>query len=68
MTDDRPEPRTRTSAEPVTPQVWGRENVARAAESWGAGLSPEAILKKQRWRDDRIAALVAHKKAQPKAV
>jgi 3-hydroxyacyl-CoA dehydrogenase len=57
----------RTSAEPVKPQVWGKENVARAAESWGPGLGPDAILTKQRWRDDRIAALVAHRKAQPKA-
>ena len=57
----------RTSAEPVMPEVWGKENVARAAESWGSGLSPEAILDKQRWRDDRIAALVAHKKSQPQS-
>ena len=57
----------RTSARPVTPDVWGAENVARAVASWGKAPSSEAILKKQRWRDDRIAALVAHKKAQPKA-
>ena len=57
----------RTSARPVTPEVWGKENVGRAAASWGRAPSPEEILKKQRWRDDRIAALVAHKKAQPRA-
>jgi L-gulonate 3-dehydrogenase len=57
----------RTSARPVTPDVWGQENVARAVASWGKAPSSEAILQKQRWRDDRIAALVAHKKAQPKA-
>jgi L-gulonate 3-dehydrogenase len=57
----------RTSARPVTPDVWGKENVARAVDSWGKAPSSEDILKKQRWRDDRIAALVAHKKAQPKA-
>jgi 3-hydroxyacyl-CoA dehydrogenase len=56
----------RTSARPVTPEVWGKANVDRAVKSWGRTPSPEAILKKQRWRDDRIAALVAHKKAQPK--
>ena len=55
----------RTSAEPVTPELWGKDNVARAVESWGRAPSPDAILDKQRWRDDRIAALVAHKKAQP---
>ena len=40
-----------------------------SAARWRAGAvrrRSEAILKKQRWRDDRIAALVAHKKAQPK--
>lgn len=57
----------RTSAEPVTPEIWGKENIGRAVESWGRAPSSEAILKKQRWRDDRIAALVAHKKTQPKA-
>jgi 3-hydroxyacyl-CoA dehydrogenase len=57
----------RTSAEPVTPQVWGKENVDRAVASWGRAPTPDAILKKQRWRDDRIGALVAHKKAQPKS-
>jgi hypothetical protein len=47
--------------------VWGKENVARAVGSWGRSPSGEAILKKQRWRDDRIAALVAHKKGQPQS-
>ncbi len=55
------------SSRPVTPDVWGKENVARAVESWGRAPSSADILKKQRWRDDRIAALVAHKRAQPKA-
>jgi L-gulonate 3-dehydrogenase len=55
----------RTSAEPVTPELWGKENVERAVTSWGHAPSPDAILDKQRWRDDRIAALVAHKKSQP---
>ena len=57
----------RTSARPVTPDVWDKENIGRAVESWGRAPSQDAILKKQRWRDDRIAALVAHKKAQLKA-
>ena len=57
----------RTSSAPVTPEVWGKENIARAAASWGRSPSPEDILEKQRWRDDRLAALVAHKKGQPKA-
>jgi 3-hydroxyacyl-CoA dehydrogenase len=56
----------RTSADPVTPDLWSADNIARAAASWGRAPSPEEILKKQRWRDDRLAALLAHKKAQPK--
>jgi 3-hydroxyacyl-CoA dehydrogenase len=57
----------RTSAEPVTRDVWGEENVERAVRSWGRAPSSSDILEKQRWRDDRIAALVAHKKGQPKS-
>lgn len=57
----------RTSARPVAPEVWGKENINRAVESWGRTPSQEAILDKQRWRDDRIAALVAHKNEQPKS-
>jgi L-gulonate 3-dehydrogenase len=55
----------RTSADPVTPDLWSTDNTARAALSWGRSPAPDEILKKQRWRDDRLAALVAHKKSQP---
>jgi L-gulonate 3-dehydrogenase len=54
------------SSRPVTPEVWSKDNVARAVESWGRAPTREAIASKSRWRDERIAALVAHKKAQPK--
>jgi L-gulonate 3-dehydrogenase len=57
----------RTSAEPVTPEIWSKDNIGRAVESWARAPSSEAILQKQRWRDDRIAALVAHKKSQPQS-
>lgn len=46
--------------------VWGEENVARVAKSWGRSPSATEIATKSRWRDERIAALVAHKKSQPK--
>ena len=52
---------------PVTPERVGQGERGRAVESWGRAPSPEAILEKQRWRDERIAALVAHKKSQPKS-
>jgi 3-hydroxyacyl-CoA dehydrogenase len=58
---------TELASKPVTPELWGAANIARVASSWGRSPSPEAILEKQRWRDDRLAALVAHKKSQPKA-
>jgi 3-hydroxyacyl-CoA dehydrogenase len=57
----------RVSSRPVTPEVWGADNIARVAASWGRAPSSEAILDKQRWRDERLAALVAHKRSQPKS-
>jgi L-gulonate 3-dehydrogenase len=55
------------SSTPVTPAVWGKDNVVRAAESWGRNPSNDDIAGKSRWRDERIAALVAHKKGQPRS-
>jgi 3-hydroxyacyl-CoA dehydrogenase len=52
------------SSRPVTPDVWGAENRARIAKSWGQSPTPEQIAEKSRWRDDRLAALRAHKRAQ----
>jgi 3-hydroxyacyl-CoA dehydrogenase len=58
---------TELASKPVTPELWGAENIARVAASWGRAPSPEASLDKQRWRDDRLAALVAHKRGQAMA-
>ena len=55
------------SSTPVTPAVWGKDNVVRAAESWGRNPSNDDIAGKSRWRDERIAALVAHKRGQPRS-
>ena len=55
------------ASKPVTPELWGKDNVGRAVASWGRSPSPQDILDKQRWRDDRLAALVAHKRAQSEA-
>jgi 3-hydroxyacyl-CoA dehydrogenase len=52
---------------PVTRELWGSENVGRAVASWGRTPSAAQIANKQRWRDERIAALIAHKKSQPPA-
>ena len=40
------------------------DNVAKVMASWGRTPSPEDVAKKSRWRDERLAALVAHKKGQ----
>ena len=52
------------SSRPVTPDVWARENIARAAATAGEPLSSGEITAKSRWRDERLAALLAHKRAQ----
>ena len=39
-------------------------NVAKVMESWGRTPSPDDVARKSRWRDERLAALAAHKKAQ----
>jgi L-gulonate 3-dehydrogenase len=54
------------AAKPVTPELWGKENIARVVKSWCRSPSPQDILDKQRWRDERLAALVAHKRTQQK--
>jgi len=41
--------------------------VARVVEAWGETPTREQIAGKSRWRDARLAALVAHKKGQPQS-
>ncbi len=52
------------ASRPYTPDVLGPENVARVMASWGGTPRPEDIAKKSRWRDERLAALQAHKTSQ----
>ncbi len=52
------------SSRPFTPDLFEAENVARIAQSWGKSPTPDEIAIKSRWRDDRLAALQAHKKQQ----
>lgn len=44
--------------------VWNDENWQRAAQAWGPAPSTEQIARKSLWRNQRLAALAAHKKAQ----
>lgn len=52
------------SEPPVTQELWSEENRQRVADSWGPKPTAEHVADKSLWRDDRLAALVAHKRAQ----
>jgi 3-hydroxyacyl-CoA dehydrogenase len=47
-----------------SPTVWDDAQWKRACEAWGRSPSPAQIAGKTLWRDERLAALVAHKRAQ----
>jgi len=49
------------------PSIYSGEKLKRVLGGWGATPSPAQIATKMEWRDGRLAALVAHKKSQPKA-
>ena len=55
----------RTTADPPTPAVWSEENIARVMEAWGRSPSKEEVARRTAWRDKRLTALMAHKRAQP---
>ena len=44
--------------------VWDDANWAKAVEAWGRSPTAEEIAVKTRWRDERLAALRAHKQSQ----
>lgn len=52
---------------PPPEKVWDKSTIDRIVADWGKALDPEQVRAKSRWRDERLAALVAHKKGQPKA-
>ena len=57
----------RIAGDPATPAVFEPDNVARVTAAWGRTPAPDDILRKSAWRDRRLAALQAHKRAQPKS-
>src|SRR3954463_3568819 len=57
----------RIAADPATPAVFEADNVARILAAWNRTPAPDEILRKSAWRDRRLAALQAHKRAQPKS-
>ena len=45
---------------------FGKRNVARILEQWGAAPTPEGVKRLSDWRDARLAALKAHKLKAPR--
>ena len=54
----------RYAADPAPRTVWDDAQWKLAAQAWGRTRTPAWVADKSRWRDDRLAALVAHKHAQ----
>jgi 3-hydroxyacyl-CoA dehydrogenase len=48
-------------------KIYGGENLRRILDEWGRTPSPAQVTEKMQWRDRRLAALIAHKRAQPPA-
>jgi 3-hydroxyacyl-CoA dehydrogenase len=55
----------RLQAAPAGPDVYGDDKVARILGEWGATPDADHLAARTRWRDRRLAALRAHKRAQP---
>ena len=47
------------------PEIYGGENLDRILAEWGQAPTRDRIATRMRWRDRRLAALTAHKRAQP---
>ena len=56
---------TRLQATPAAVEVFEDANVARILKEWGEQATAEQLAERTRWRDQRLAALAAHKKTQP---
>jgi L-gulonate 3-dehydrogenase len=54
----------RLQSAPAGPEVYGDGNVARILAEWRGVPHSERLAERTRWRDRRLAALRAHKKAQ----
>ncbi len=54
------------ASRPYSGDQFEPESVAKIMASWGKTPTAEQVARKSRWRDDRLAALAAFKKAQAK--
>jgi L-gulonate 3-dehydrogenase len=52
----------RLQSDPAKPAVYHEDNTDRIIAAWGEPHEPERHAAKSRWRDSRLAALVAHKR------
>jgi 3-hydroxyacyl-CoA dehydrogenase len=55
----------RLAADPAKPEVWDGPAVARLLAGWGETPGADRLTARSAWRDRRLAALKAHKAAQP---
>jgi 3-hydroxyacyl-CoA dehydrogenase len=55
----------RLQAKPAGPEVYDEASIANILKEWGKQATPARLAELTRWRDQRLAALAAHKKAQP---
>ncbi|TNC16383.1 3-hydroxyacyl-CoA dehydrogenase [Methylobacterium terricola] len=54
----------RLAADPAPASVWSPESAARIVAAWDGGPDPAPAAERSRRRDARLAALMAHKRAQ----
>jgi L-gulonate 3-dehydrogenase len=54
----------RLAADPPHPAVWQSENIAAVSATLGPPQTVAELERRTRWRDNRLMALVAHKKTQ----
>ena len=55
----------RTTGDPPAAAVWDEANLARVMKACGKSPSKEEVARRTAWRDKRLTALMAHKRAQP---
>lgn len=56
----------RYMADPPGAEVWDDAAWQRVASAWGPAPSAQQVADKSQWRDRRLAALAAHRQAQPR--
>jgi len=52
------------AADPAGPEVYDKPNADRVIAAWPHAPSPDRLAARTRWRNERLAALAAHKRRQ----